>query len=263
MPKKPEPTFVIRLVGPGVSPWVVPLRALTRTLEAVQQLLDQRESEEAEPAIGNEAVLHLLEVKSGSAAYRVAAEDPERTRAVLRQMGRALSSPGSGDWDPVLLSPIEALSAIAKQLGCEIEFYEPQRDEVLASIRPTTFDSLSESAFIRGATSVYGRIERVGGATDMHCGLRVTGQPRMVICRVGSEDLVRDLGQFIYQSVLVHGDATWYRRGGDLRYFTINRFEKPKAGSIRESLRKANEAGGSVWDRIQKPGAVVKEMRGE
>lgn len=276
--KRPDVDFVVRLVGQGIRPWAVPVRALARILEAVQRLVDARASDyyaaqaAAEPpAVGpitaeSAQSLRLLTVKSGSACYAVAAPDRKAAIGELVKVGCEISSPDSADWNEATLSSVQELSEVAKSLGCEIEFLSAPRpnrsDRVLARITPCTYDDIAESAFIRGQTSVFARIERVGGATDMHCGIRIPESPqKMVICGVTSEELTRALGQHIYQHVLLTGLATWIRHNWRLKRIEIESFEPPKSGSLVAALRGAHEAGGSAWDEIEDPGSYMATVR--
>lgn len=275
--KKPESDFVVRLVGPDVRPWRVPFRALARVLDAVQRLVEQKDESEDEqplPAGDNKAkeeaarILHLLDVRSSSAAYAVAAPDHKMALAVLSETGRDISRPEHAEWSGASLSAIRELSEVARSLGCEIEFREAtargRYGNVIAKITGTTYEKVSESAYIYGRTSVFARIERVGGATEMHCGIRLPSAPRkMVICRVASEDLVRELGQFMYQHLVLTGNAQWLRHNRQLKGLTITAFDPPKHGSILETLKRAHDVGGHAWDKIDDPHASVLEARGK
>jgi len=281
--KKPQPDLVIRMVGPGLKPWLVPMRSLTRTLQAVQSLMEappgdwyepeeivEKESEaeghEDESKKGDSA-LFLLDVISKSATYPVGTHEPQRALQVLRNTGEAIADPESAKWSPEMLYPVRSLSEVASALGCQIEFRMPgegrQMGDVIATIGPATFWRIAESAFVCGDTSVYGKIERVGGATEMRCALRVPEQPsKMIYCSVASQDLARDLGQYLYQHVVVTGRATWFRRDWRLRKIDIVSFEPPKKGSILDALDKIHDAGGYVWDKIEDPAAFLTEQRG-
>ncbi|MGA2584002.1 MAG: hypothetical protein ABSG31_12050 [Tepidisphaeraceae bacterium] len=273
--KKPKADFVIRLVGPGMHPWRVPMRSLTRLLDAVQRLVEQREeiddeippSERAVVEYGDR-VLRLLDVKNGSATYPIAAFDGTSALAVLRETATSIRSPEKSEWGPATISSIQSLSDTAKSLNCEIEFRSTadrkQYGDVIAKITPSTFAEVSGSAFVQSDTSVYGKIERVGGAVEMHCGLRLPDHPRkMIICRVIGEDLVRELGQYLYQSVIVTGSAIWIRSNWQLKKMTITSFERPKTGSIREALDHIYKAGGNAWDKVKDPAAMIGGMHGE
>ncbi len=272
--KKPDADFVVRLVGPGIRPWAVPLRTLTKVLDAVQRLVEQREDvpEDEAPDNGKTladpalATLHLLGVKSRSAAYAVSSPDRSDAIKILSDVGASIMAPDRADWTGPTLSSIEALSQSAKALGCEIEFRRPDKDKsyggVIARITPTTYPDIATSAFIYGRTSLYARIERVGGATAMHCGIRLPDAPRkMVICRVVSDELVRDLGQHMYSHLILSGRATWVKHDWRLRNLEIDSFEPPKTGSIMDALKRAHEAGGHAWDEVEDPDAEIAEIR--
>ena len=271
--KKPSPDFAVRLVGPGLRPWAVPMRALTRVLNAVQRLMEHAEEppeaelEEVKPEdIGQQAAsLHLLDVVSGSAEYRVAANDPRQAVKTLRETGLSLHNPDGAEWGQELLSPIEDLSSVARSLGCRIEFRNPGKSgAVLATITPDSYDELAKTAFVRGESSVYGYLERVGGATKLHCGLRLPSQSsKMVICPVATPELIRQLGQHVYENVMVSGTVTWFRRTWNVKRIEVTSFEPSKEGSILDTLERIYQAGGKAWDRIDDPDRLLAEMRGE
>jgi len=264
--KKPQPDFVIRMVGPGVRPWVVPMRTLTRALQAVQRLLDQRDDDADEDI--EERVLHLIGLQARSAGYAVASDYGEASVDAIRMAGNALSDPDAAEWTPALLSSVRDLSDVARSLGCEIEFRLPgagsKYGDVLAKIVPSTFENVSGHAFASGHTSVYARIERVGGATEMHCGIRIPKQHRkMVICRVANAELVRELGKYLYEHVVLSGEAEWIRHNWRMRTMLVTSIEPPKSGSVMRALDNIHRASGAAWDQVDDPEAALAEIRGE
>jgi hypothetical protein len=249
------------------------MRSLAKVLEAVQRLVEPRDEDSEERVAAADKppdlarALHLLDVKSGSAAYAVAAPDPKVVINTLSSVGRSIQTPKTVDWADSTLSSLRDLSEVARTIGCNIEFCQAngsqRHSRVLARITPQTYEDVSVCAFIRGPTSVYARIERVGGATAMRCGIRLPGSPqKMVICRVASADLVRRLGKYLYQHVLLSGRATWLRHDWRLKGLVIESFEPPKTGSILNALTATHDAGGRAWDEIEDPDALIAEMRG-
>ncbi len=276
MPSKPQADFYVRLVGQGVRPRNIPMRALARVLDAVQRLVEQKiEDSDDNPATQivkqeDSRTLHLVEVKTGSAAYAVCAPDRKAMLSVLSEVGASISDPDNSDWTDTTVSSIKDLSEVAKSQGVEIEFCEPPKEKgvrfgnVIAKITPITYNTIRTSAFITGEASVYAQIERVGGATKMHCGIRLPESPRkMIICGVANEKLIRELGRHIYKHVFLHGKARWLRHNWSLKRLFVQSFDRPKEGSITEALRKIHKAGGHVWDEIADPDTMIAEIRGE
>lgn len=270
--KSPDADFVIRLVGSNIKPWAVPYRQLNRIVAAVQRLIEQREvlgeeEEENAPERGSDRTISLLAIKNGSAAYQLASRNREATMLALASTRDSVERPESADWTPATLSSVEDISEAAKSLGCVVEFREFVRShpfgDIIATIKPETYSEISPSAFISGQTSVFARIERVGGATEMHCGIRIPAQnSRMVICRVKSESLVRELGQYIYQEAFLSGLGTWLRHNRMLKRLVISSIEPPKKGSFRDAAKRIHDAGGYVWDKVDDPHALISELRG-
>jgi hypothetical protein len=257
------------------------MRSLTRTLQAVQSLidataksidaLDEEPVEELEDAQEEESplderALYLLDVVAKSATYAVGTHDRDRAIRVLQDTGEAIRNPEGDKWSAEMLYPIRSLSEVAHALGCNIEFRRPgegrHMGDVIATIGPDTYTRISEAAFITGETSVYGKVVRIGGATALRCGLRVPEQPnRMIICSVANQDLARDLGQYLYQYLVVSGKATWFRRDWRLRRVDITSYEEPKTGSILKALDRIHAAGGDAWDSIEDPAAYLAKDR--
>ena len=274
--KKPDADFVIRLVKPGLKPWLVPMRTLARLMQAIERLVDPFDDDPADPLLRAKAVgsedeanvrekyLRLLAVTSGSAAYSVAAFDRRTVTSRLKLAGRAIERPDAAEWTGPLLSSIQELSEIAKARGCTIELHRDRADgEVLATIGPETYSRVAKSALVEGFASIPARIERVGGATEMHCGIRLPDQPRkMVICRVDGAPLIRDLGQCIYQEVVLSGQATWFRHDHRLRTMVISEVDRPAPGTLLEALQRIHDVGGHAWDSVADPESSIAEMRG-
>jgi hypothetical protein len=276
MPTPPRknnlPDFVIRIVGLGISPRGVPMRSLTRVLNAVQRLIERTEDGEIDFVEGGESEtqshlampLHLVKVTKGSAAYSVVSDMPSALDTIS-ETGRWLRDPSHSDWEPEILSPIEDLSAVSKALSCEIEFTRPGKNpEVLARITPKSYDELAQHAFVKGDGSVSGTLERVGGATKMHCGLRLAEQPtKMIICPVATESLVRDLGQHVYKPIRVSGTVTWFRKTWRVKSVLVKSFDPTKEGSILQALDRIYEAGGKDWDNVEDVDGLLSEIRGK
>jgi hypothetical protein len=272
--KKPQPDFLIRLIGSNVKPWSVPMRSLGRVLAAVQRLVDQRDdladADEEEKSVDvsedETRTLRLLSVRADSAGYAVASKNKQVTLSILRETGRSIEEPNTANWHPSTVSSLDDLSQIAKQLGCHIELRSiddsGSSGDVIAVIRPSTFAEVQQRAFVRGHTSVYGRLERVGGATACKCGIHVRGRPKMLFCEITNPDLVCELGKYIYSDVVLSGEVVWYRFDQQIKTMFVSSFSPAKTELISEVAKKIRDAGGCAWDNIADPEAFSREMRG-
>jgi hypothetical protein len=265
--KKPAVVFEVVFSGPGIYPELIPLGTMSRILSAVHalatgsELPEEEEEQSDEPTAqssGNE--IQLLDVKRGSAVLRFSGMSPAPVLNNLREFGLVLRHPERIGQNIRMLRPIEDLSATARKLNCTIKIKKPSKDDgELAIVDSASYENISKSIFVDGETSITGRVERVGGATRVRCGLRVPFQRRMFICGVKNRDVARMLGEKVYQEVIVRGNAKWIKSTWRLYKFDIENVQQLISESIDESFQALRKAGGSAWDKIESPGSFLEQ----
>jgi hypothetical protein len=257
-PKKPKPIFEVLFEGPEVYPEKIPFSTLSRALAAIQHLASGREpslpKEESE-----ETAVRLVGVGRGSAAFQFVGPAPALAISFLREAGRVLNRPEEIGNKDYILRPVEDLSATARALHCSIIVREHGKDQpILARIGPDSYRSISHSLLITGETAISGKIVRVGGATRRKCSLRIPDRYGLLYCRVTDTEVARELGQRLYQDVVVHGTAEWLKTNWRVVHFTIHQVSQPKVTSMAEALEELREAGGKAWDDIDDPEAFLE-----
>ncbi len=271
-PRKPEPAFEVVFEGSEIYPEKIPLGTLNQVLSAIRRLATASEpvEEDTESEAGcdesavDEGRISLLDVKRGSTVLQFACPDNVSAIDNLREAGRALKDPEKVAHRDYVLNPIRRLSAVAKFLRCTIVVRQPVNDGMLATIESSSYQQISESLFISGETTFTGIVERAGGATSMRCSLRVPFQPSLLYCSVANSDLVRQLGDCLYQNVTVQGLAKWIRNTWRVMSFEIrnvSRFEPNQSlGNAFQALR---DAGGNGWDKIEDPQSFLEGISGK
>lgn len=261
MLKKPNPLLEVLFEGEGIYPEKIPLGALARALTAVQRLLTGQEVDEEEE--GEEGTLRLLDVKRGSAIFRCVGPSAETSLGHLREVGKIVKHPEDAGEKDYILRPIERLSSIARSLDCVIVLREPGKNAVLARIEPSSYETIAKNLLISGDTAIMGEIQRVGGATEMRCALRVPFQSNLLYCSVHSDDIARKLGKHLYEEVAVQGTAQWLKNSWRIISFKIKEVYQLKQGSIIEAFEALREAGGKSWDKIEDPQTFLEEVSGQ
>ena len=273
-PKKPNPIFEVYFDRPGLFPENIPLGSLTTTLSAIRRLAagsdvpeEEEEGEEEEktpqPA-PEEALIGLVQVKRGSCAYRFAAPAATTSLDHLKDAGRVLTNPENFRGEDFILRPVDLLSSVARRLDCSILVRSTEPDKaVLARVDRDSYQRISERLFLTGETAVKGYVERVGGATSRRCALRVSFQRRLLFCGVANNELVRQLGQFLYQYVTVRGEARWLRNSWRLVELKIKSVSRQTEGTIAGAFQALRDAGGSAWDGVDDPKSYLEEVSGQ
>jgi len=263
MAKSPKPTFEVRFVAPGVAPEGIPLRSVNEALTAIQDLAAGRDPFSVRQ-VPPEKSIRLLKVRRGSAVYSCVSRAPAEASRNLRLVAKMLSGlDGQGAESDVMVSafrPIETLSVVARATGCRLELYQPNRDTPLFVVGADDFEKLSSRLLLTGDTTVVGTVVRAGGATDMKCLLRVPERRRLLYCSVESRELVRKLGQHLYEQVAASGTAVWIHRSWHIYSFKVRSFTQPKIRNAVKAIDKLREAGLKAWDDIDDPDAYLREM---
>ncbi len=260
--------FEVHFIGPGITPATIPVGTLLRSLTAVQRLA--LGGQVSIPSAGEEkeeedsGLVRLVGVRKGSAVFRCLSLFPVEARAHLREAGRILEQPEQIGERGYILSPLKRLSEAAHSLQCSIVIRQPdRRNGALAKIEANSYQTVKNVALISSDTSLQGTVERVGGATAKRCSLRVAFQKQLLYCDVPSRKIVRKLGQFLYQNVVVHGTALVLKHSWKIVDFTIRDVEQPKQGSLREAFDAIWKAGAKDWERFENPASYLRETRGE
>jgi hypothetical protein len=259
-----RPTFEVRLVGPDLSPERLPLRALNEALSAIQDLASGRDPfvvRQVPPEKG----ISVSRIRSGSAVYSCVARAPQEARANLAQIGKLLASTAAEGIDEdrliTALRPIRVLSEVAKAIDGTIQVALKKAATPLFSIMQDAYQRISGRLLISGETTVVGQLQRVGGATEERCLLRIPGRTRGLYCNVVGKKLARRLGEHLYETIAATGTATWIHRSWRIYRFTVKDFTQPHLGSAREAIEQLRTAGLSAWDTIDNPDEFIQELR--
>jgi hypothetical protein len=265
--KKPEPTFEVHFSGSGVHPELLPLRSVSDALKAVQDLASGRDPY-VTPRVDPEHGIGLLDIKRGSATFRCLSHSPKEAVRNLNRVAKLLSNGHVGqtsdDLLVALLRPIESLSIISKAVGSPLEVRWPGERHPLFVVQEYDFERLSARLLMEGETTVTGTVKRVGGVTGVRCVLQVPGRARSLYCDVKDNkkrELVRRLGQCLYQEIVAQGTAVWIHSSWRIFKFKIYDFTQPKLGNASDAIKEFRAAGLDAWDKIDDPEAYLREMR--
>ncbi|MFV1966290.1 MAG: hypothetical protein ACC628_12775 [Pirellulaceae bacterium] len=263
--KKSPETFELRFVGPEIRPEEIPLRAVGDALSAVQDIASGRDPFEVQQ-VPPEKSIGLTKVRRGSAVYACVARDPSEAIANLGRVGDLLSAPDDASFDERLipaLRPIESLSDVAKSLHCRLEVRRTgdTKNGHLLAVEANDYTRISRRVFFQGETTIIGSVMRAGGVTGMRCVMRIEDRRRALYCDVASRELVRRLGQCLYQQIAAVGTAVWIHSSWRVHKFEISDFTQPRLGNVEEVITDLRNSGLGAWDNIDDPESYIQELR--
>lgn len=254
---KAIPDLELHFPGQNVRPESISIRLLADAIAAVMQLAADGREEESDLA-----TIRLLAVKRGSATFQCVAPNAADLLKRLNLAGRLLRKPDVSDDLGAVIKPLRILSRIAASVGCPIVIRQFDGNHICAQIDADTYDVVSGSLLVHGHKTIAGNVQRVGGATERRCALRVDFQEHLLFCTVANERLARQLGQFLYQEVVVSGQATQLRQSWRIVDFRIDDVAPRGAGPLGDAFRALRDAGGDAWDRVGDPESYLEEYTG-
>lgn len=264
--KKPPALFELVFSGGGVYPEKIPINKVADALSAIRRLTagEVLGDEDEEEDDGDGAVRLVDVTRTSSAVFRFVSPSPKKAIQRLKTTGKVLGNPADVGENEFVLRPVKDLSAIADSLGCSVILrMAGGRQDVLAKIEHDSYALVSRSLLVTGDTRITGSVQRVGGATEMRCALRVAFQSRLLYCKVEDQQLARRLGDLLYQRVIAYGTARWMKGSMRIYSFAVKDVSKPKSGSITDHLNAIWEAGMNEWEKVENPDAHLSEIRGD
>lgn len=254
-----KPTFEVRFVGPGISPELISLSHVSEALSAIQDLASGRDRYETSQ-VPHELSMGLVDVASGSAVYMCVHRAPDEALTHLRMVRACLANE---DVEPeamiAALPPLESLSNVARLNKCRVDVtWRKGRRETLFSVGQADYGRLASNLLIEGETSVAGTLQRVGGATDTKCALRVEGRRHLLYCDVASNDLARRLGKHLYEEIVVSGTAVWLHQSWRIYKFNVTDFSQPRLADPATMISEFRDAGLKAWDDVDDPEVFVR-----
>jgi hypothetical protein len=245
----------LRIRGPELSPDTMragDLAKILMHLEAAVVAAADLRTEDGEP---EPVILGLRTVREGSAVFAFAVSPAvwDAWAGVLQTLARD----GHARLKRTTQARLAELSKLFVTRGWTGEFTGPgvPRVEVSAS-RPIP-EPLP--ATITGRTTLTGTCVVVGGV-EPRVQIKPTGGGKMVSVRA-TNDVVRELAQRLYGTVVLDGDATWDTDTGELlRFRLLSVLPTPKPGGAVAAFRALREAYGAAWDGVDAD-EYVRRMR--
>ena len=251
---KKIPQFTVTFEGEGIDKKSLPFPAAYAAAQAIRRLIMnqvvEEETNKEDFGVDQPDSLRILDVKNGSAKFVFALPAPSVYQR-LDQIGAYIRDPNviHDDFVESVFSSIRSLSELARKLHCKIRL-STNATQSIAEFNSHTFEQISAGRIVFGLTALIGRVERVGGASAQHCAMRISGRSRLLIAKVSSEELVRELGQLLYKQAAVEGNATWVGNRWYLTDFEILSVKEHKPGKFNEALALLRTASGNAWDSI-------------
>lgn len=239
--------FTIRLTGNGVEPSRVSAGDLAQLLIAAEKIVMSvaRQSDQDAP---DDMFISLADLQAGSLRMPFTSNQPERTGAAFKQAIANISNKRFEDLPGPALEGLRTLTSYTAEREGVTEFWNGSTAEPLLRLYPDFVAQIPRPQYYRGETTLYGKVERLGGVRP-RVKLRVSGN--QVVYGDITEEQGRLLGLEIFEHVGLAGNATWDARTGEVVYFRVTDILPYKPVSAQEAIAELRAATRGTYDKIE------------
>ncbi len=155
---------------------------------------------------------------------------------------------------------VESLNKIwsfTKRRNCTGEISGGEEIPV-AQITPETEIKISDEFFYQGDTTIYGKVERVGGAVPR---VRVKLDDDQIIYTEVKESEAKRLAKDLYEVVCLKGTAKWRKENLKIEDFKLEQVVDFHDTPISEAIKELKGVIGHKWDEIRDTVEYLNRIR--
>lgn len=253
-----ETLLEIRFSGGGILPENIRAGELAEILSSIEDMLTALVTKEHPKLTKDDLLLGLVNIEGGSVHLQFSSQLPEITHPAFVKVTKSIKNRDFATLPPATIKSINNISSFVRKKNCEAEFISKNgKAKVLATITPDV--NISPPGFLKGDTTLYGQIIRVGGRNPK--AMIETAEGVTVYCDMENEELARELGERLYMWVNVKGKATWDSLSLHLEDFRINEVED-FGGSAVQAFEELTQIAGNYFKDIENVEGYVAHLRG-
>lgn len=249
----------LRLSGPSISPGNVKSKELAEILEAMEDMIASEVIKENPKIKKDEIVIGLCEIGNNSVGLKFKYTHNRYVLACYLALTAAIQSNHFEELTPQSIKSLRTISSFTQKHQCIAKFTEETKKDILAEITPDTI--IPTAGTIKGETTIYGKVIRVGGKKPRATVETIDGV--ILYCDL-DVDLAKILGHKLYTTVTLHGNAVWDHHNFSLEEFEIKEVDDFGALNPDDSCNQMRAIIGKFFKKITDvPGFVTVVRNGE
>lgn len=253
-----KPIIEIRLIGPGLTPGQVSSQKIATVLDAVESMVAAMVSNKHPTMNREQVILGLSQVKQGSLSLLL---EPNLALVfpIMDEIGDAIQKNNVISLPPDVRKSLKRLVEVNRDLDAKIDFLVCQGDDYQFLATLSAHDQISEPIFIKGTTTIYGEIVRVGGTDPVIQVQPISGNP--ISCKT-TRDLAQKAGQLLYRQVKLEGSGEWCTQTCELTNFTVTEITEFQDSLVTENFAALCSEFSTYFNGVD-PDQFVRELRRE
>lgn len=188
----------------------------------------------------HELTYSMVALETGSTALAIYANNFEAAEHQVKEFTRQMA-------DPVKRRTIKQYKNLqdkCNESNTKIEVLRAKDRERILYLLP---ESPPKQMTIRGETTIYGILERIGGSSTIAANVRQHGMDKVTTVTL-SRELAKQMAQYLYNEVRLEGEAEWEIDSLEMTNFRVSAFTPFNPGSIDDTLDElAKLTGRGMW----------------
>ena len=251
----------IKLSGEGITPDKIRAKDLAEVITSFEEGMIPLLLRKTPNLNLDELVIGLVEVEAGSVKLRFVSSMVEITLASFLIFTDSIANNNFEQLPVKSIESVQRLTTCAKKYNCNIDFRShPESSKPLAQITPNTEIAIPENRLVKGQSTIYGRIERVGGKDPSVMITALNGQT--IYCKV-KMDFAKKLGTKLYSLVGLIGNSRWNLDDYTIESFEITGLLNYEDTPITDAISELSKTIGKYWADTKDVIKAVSEIRGE
>ena len=251
------PLFTIRLTGDGVRPHLIPASDLAELLVAAEQTVLALAGRE-HPEAADELIVGLTNIEDASISFGFTSNHREVALSTYSELVSSVENRLFKSLPGRSLEGLRTLTRFSREHRGHTQFWNGSDTGPLLDLASDYAIDVPAPEYQRGETTLYGKIERVGGVRPR---VRLRVSQREVVYGDISEDQSRTLGARLYSDTALRGQATWDANDGSVVYFRVDEILDYERGSVTATFEELRAAAGSAFDRIEDVDLFASRIR--
>ena len=253
--------FQLRFTGGGVTPETVSAGELADLLLAAEAAIVGVALHRNPTLNPDDIVVGLVGIENRSLGLKFSSPIPDIIAPAYEELTTSVRSRSFRGLASKSIRGIRVIAEFTTSRKCRAQFWNGTEAATtpLAEIAEGFEKSLPESQFIRGETTIYGKVERVGGVDPK---VRVRLSEHEVVSCYLNQVLAKELGKRLYAEVGLRRQATWDAEDHSLVYFRVEEFLPYREGKTASAFDELRAACGGAFDTVRDVVSWVAEERG-
>jgi hypothetical protein len=249
----------IRLTGQEVAPGHLRSKEIAEIITAVEDLIAAVTVQHHKDLELDQIRIGLSSMASGSMTLTFDPNLEPLTVPAAQEIGLAIAENQVQRLPHMAYKPLGILQAFARRHDGTVEFGTLNGSVQLLGILDEQ-TVIPTPILLTGDTELYGRVTRVGGATDPTVQFRVIGTDELIYCKA-SEEIACEVAVRLYKQVGLRGTASWDFFTRKMESFTIEEILPFEEVSAVEAFAELREVLGPYADSIEDVDEYATHLR--